>query len=83
MKNTELAVELMINYLESEGISLDTKSATKAVNKWSNRLGDIDFISLAAVAISDPNELVLTEKEIRNFREFYFPSKNIIERNLF
>ena len=80
MTNAEMATELVIDYLESEGIMVDTPSIEKVVNKWEDRLDPIDFISLAAIAISDPQEIALTTTEIREFRDFYFPSENYIER---
>lgn len=83
MSNTWLAVELVINYLESEGISYGTAEIINIVDKWESRLDPIDFISLAAVAIANPQEVALTKSEIREIRNFYFPSENYIERNLF
>ena len=83
MSNTWLAVELVINYLESEGISCGTVEIINMVDKWESRLDPIDFISLAAVAIANPQEVALTKSEIREIRNFYFPSENYIERSLF
>ncbi len=83
MTNAEKAIELMINFFETENISVNTEEIIATVNKWEARLDPIDFISLAAVAISNPNEIVLTISEIREIREFYFPSKNYLERSLF
>ena len=76
MTNAEMAIELAINYLETEGITVGTREITRVVNKWEEKLDPIDFISLAAVAISDPNEITLTISEIRQIRNFYFPYKN-------
>ena len=76
MTNAEMAIELAINYLETEGITVGTREVTRVVNKWEEKLDPIDFISLAAVAISDPNEITLTISEIRQIRNFYFPYKN-------
>lgn len=72
MTNAELATQLVINFLESEHITVGTHEITKTVEKWESRLDPIDFISLAAVAIADPNEIALTNNEIRKIREFYF-----------
>ena len=75
MTNAELATNLIINFFESEGICVSTPEIKEIVNKWEAKLNPIDFISLAAVSISNPNEIVLTNSEIRQIREFYFPSK--------
>lgn len=78
MTNAEKAIELAVNYLESENIMVGTPEIAKVVNKWEARLDPIDFISLAAVAIADPYEIALSNKEIRKIREFYFPSENYL-----
>ena len=83
MTNADMAVELIINYLESENIYVGTAEIRSIVEKWEVRLDPIDFISLAAVAISNPNENALTISEIREMREFYFPSKNYLERSFY
>lgn len=83
MTNAEMAINLVINFLESENITVGTPEITKIVNKWEAKLDPIDFISLAAVAISNPNEIALSRAEIREMREFYFPSENFIERSFF
>ena len=75
MTNAERATELIINYLEVESISAGTPEIKAIVEKWEARLDPIDYISLAAVAISDPNEIALTTSEIRQLRDFYFSSK--------
>lgn len=75
MTNAEMATNLVINYLESEGIYVGTPETIAIVNKWEAKLDPIDFISLAAVAIADPNEIALSIPEIRKIRDFYFPSK--------
>ncbi len=72
MTNAEMATELAINFLESENINVEKAEIAKIVNKWEARLSPIDFVSLAAVAISNPNEIALTNTEIRKMREFYF-----------
>lgn len=71
----KLAIELIINYLKSEGIMVGKREIKKIVNKWKDKLDPIDFIFLVAVAIANPNENVLTISEIRKIREFYFPQK--------
>ena len=76
MTNAEKATELAINYLESEGISVGTKETKAIIDKWEAKLDPIDFISLAAIAIENPNEFELSISEIRKIREFYFPSEN-------
>lgn len=76
MTNTEMAIELVINYLESEHIIVGTNEISKKVNEWEKKLGSIDFISLAAIVLEDPNKIALTNIEIRKIREFYFPSEN-------
>ena len=73
MTNAEMATQLVINFLETENITVGTPEITKIVNKWEARLDPIDFISLAAVTISNPNKTELSNSEIRNFRNFYFP----------
>ena len=82
MKN-KTALEIMTNYLESEGIHISESEASAAIAKWNRRIPNLDSLSLAAIAISDPTENALTKAEIREIREFYFPSKNFIERNLY
>lgn len=70
---------IIINYLRSEGIYVDSAEVEKAVSRWKEKVGNIDAKSLAALAMSNPQENALSEKEIRELRNFYFPSKNFIE----
>lgn len=74
MTNAEKAIELMINYLESERIMVGTPEITRTVIKWEERLNPIDFVSLAAVALENPREIALSRDQIRRIRNFYFPS---------
>lgn len=83
MTNAEKATQLIINFFEAENIMVGTPEIVKIVNKWQAKLDPIDYISLAAVAISNPNETALTNSEIREFRNFYFPSEDFIERSFF
>ena len=83
MTNAEMATKLVIDFFEAENIMVDTPAITKIINKWEAKLDPIDYISLAAVAISNPNDFAFTKAEIREFREFYFPSENFIERSFF
>lgn len=76
MTNAEKATELVVNYLEAEGIIAGTRETKAIVNKWESKFDPIDFISLAAIAIEDPKETNLSTSEIRKIRDFYFPSKN-------
>ena len=76
MTNAEMAVELVVNYLESENIIVGTREISKKVDEWEKKLNPIDFISLAAIVLEDPNKIALTNNEIRKIREFYFPSEN-------
>lgn len=72
----KMAADLAYNYLQSEGIYVFYSSVYEKCRYWFNQYKDIDFVSLAALAISDPDESHLTKAEIRFFRDFYFPSKN-------
>lgn len=81
MTNIELATNIIVNYFEAEGIQEQTSTIAVRATKWEARLAPIDALSLAAVVIADPPELALTNEEIRQLREFYFPSTNIIERS--
>lgn len=81
MTNIELATNIIVNYFEAEGIQEQTPTIAARATKWEARLTPIDALSLAAVTISDPPESALTNEEIRQLREFYFPSTNITERS--
>lgn len=83
MTNAEMAIELVINYLETENIMVGTREITEIVNSWEEKLDPIDFISLAAISISNPNKVELTNDEIRKMREFYFPSENFTGRSFY
>ena len=74
MTNADLATELVINYFESEHIMVTTPQVNKKIKEWETKLDPIDFISLAAIVIEDPNKFELSETEIRKIRNFYFPS---------
>ena len=78
----ESALELSLNYLSTEGIAAAPSDILPSLMKYA-AVPAIDFISLAALAISDPKEVALSPREIREIREFYFPSKNTLERSLF
>ena len=81
MTNAELATKIIISYFEAENIQEQTPTILARVNKWEARLNPLDALSLAAVAISDPPEISLTIPEIRQLREFYFPSSPATERS--
>jgi hypothetical protein len=81
MTNAELATKIIISYFEAENIQEQTPTILARVNKWEARLNPLDALSLAAVAISDPPEIFLTIPEIRQLREFYFPSSPATERS--
>lgn len=72
MSNIILATELVVNFLEAEHITANNSEIIKLVQEWESRLAPIDFISLAAVVISNPNKIELTNSEIREMRDFYF-----------
>lgn len=74
--------EIIIKYLEEEGIYVGTKETQDIVEKWQAKLHLSDAIDLAAVAIANPNEIAISKAEIREFRQFFFPSINYIESNL-
>lgn len=73
------AQTILINYLASENIYMSHKEAEAAIKKWEAKYPKIDAISLAAIAISDPYETALSDSEIREIRNFYFPPKNLKE----
>ena len=81
--NYLIATKIMVDYLSSEGIYKSTAECGAVVAKWMQRLDINDPLSIAAVAISDPSQITLTESEIRKIREFYFPSKNFKEGGLY
>ena len=83
MTKKDLAFELTINYLTSEEIYVDPFLIKEKIKKWNELVPTIDFISLAALAMADPNEYDFSVSEIRKISEFFFPSKNYIERSLF
>lgn len=72
MSNAERAIELIINYFEAEHIMIRTSEIEKNVNKWEKRLDPIDFISLAAISIENPNKFDFTIYEIRKIRDSFF-----------
>lgn len=78
------AQNILINYLSSEHIYISHSEAAAAIEKWESRYPNLDPLSLAAIAISDPYEIALAENEIREIRNFYFPPKNLkeVERRL-
>lgn len=66
------ATEIILDYLESEKICVGTKETREIVKKWQSRLHLSDPIDLAAVALANPNEIAVTNLEIREFRKFFF-----------
>lgn len=76
------ATEIIINYLEDEGIYVGTKETQKIVEKWQSKLHLSDAFDLASIAIANPNNSAFSKAEIREFRQFFFPSINYIESNL-
>lgn len=71
--NAELATELVINYFESENITVGTPEIKEIINKWETIFDPIDFVSLAALTIYNPSKVELSRSEIRKIRDFYFP----------
>ena len=74
--NTEKIVNIIIDYLESENIYAGTAETRAIVQKWENRFPQLDNISLAALSLANPNEINISDSEIREFKEFFFPSEN-------
>lgn len=74
--NTEKIVNIIIDYLESENIYAGTGETRAIVQKWENRFPQLDNISLAALSLANPNEINISDSEIREFKEFFFPSEN-------
>ena len=74
--NTEKIVNIIIDYLESENIYAGTTETRAIVQKWENRFPQLDNISLAALSLANPNEINISDSEIREFKEFFFPSEN-------
>lgn len=83
MTNAEVATKLVIDFLESELITVRTSEITPIIHKWESKFDPIDPVSLAALVIANPTDSTVSVNEIREIREFYFPSKNFIERSLF
>ena len=83
MTNAEVAIKLVINFFESEMITVRTSEIIPIVNKWESKFDPIDPISLAALTIANPINSAISTNEIREIREFYFPSKNCFERSFF
>lgn len=75
-KKTEEIVNIIIDYLESENIYAGTPETTAVVQKWENHYPHLDNLSLAALALANPNEIQISDSEIREFKEFFFPSEN-------
>ena len=73
MSKVDLSIELVINYLESEHITVGTPEIKNLVIKWHEILPTIDFISLAAIVLYNPNKNVLSDIEIREIRKYFFP----------
>lgn len=73
MSKVDLSIELVINYLESEHITVGTPEIKNLVIKWNEILPTIDFISLAAIVLYNPNKNVLSDIEIREIRKYFFP----------
>ena len=77
MTNIKMLTDLVINYFESEHIMIGTPEIIDTINKWIIRTehNQIDLLSLAALTIENPNKVALSNDEIREIRNFYFPSK--------
>lgn len=73
MTNAEMAIELVVNYFEANHIMVRTSEIREIVNRLEEKFDPIDFISLAALAISNPNKFEFTISEIREIRNYYFP----------
>lgn len=73
---TEKVVDIIIDYLESENIYAGTPETRAIVQKWYNKFPNLDNLSLAALALANPNEVQISDSEIREFKEFFFPSNN-------
>ena len=76
-------IKLMLSYLNAEHIYVSRQKAEAAITKWSAKYPNLDSHSIVALAISDPQEINLTDKEIREIRNFYFPPKDFIERSCY
>ena len=68
-----MAADLAYSYLHSEGIDPSYSHLFETCGRWLEKYEDLDFISLASLAIVNPAEIHLTDKEIRFFRDFFFP----------
>lgn len=75
-KNAEIATKLVISYLEAEKIMVGTPEIKEKVNLWEDRLDPIDSLSLAAVVLFNPTEIILSQSDIRRIKETFFPSNN-------
>ncbi len=64
--------DFVINYFESEHIMMQNSTAEALVEKWYRLAPRADFLSLAALAIENPTKIALSDKEIREIRNFYF-----------
>lgn len=73
MTNAEMAIDLVVNYFEANHIMVGTSEIREIVNRLEEKFDPIDFISLAALAISNPNKFEFTISEIREIRNYYFP----------
>lgn len=73
---TEVVVNIIINYLESEHINAGTAETRAIVQKWEDRFPNLDDLSLAALSLANPNEIQISNSEIREFKDFFFPSEN-------
>ena len=66
-------LELMTEYCEANHITLGTKEALKMIDKWDVLLDCYDAYTLAAIALDNPEHIVLTARTIDNIRSSYFP----------
>jgi hypothetical protein len=84
MKNAELniiadATNLALDFYKSEGIYEDRLDVWKRAFNWFSKKNISDVETLAALAISGDYEYGMTTDEIKDIREFYFPSMENIE----
>ena len=79
-KEREVA-NIIIDYYSAESMYISDEEAASIAAKWTTKYSILDTLSIAALAISDSNETHFTKIEIDKLREFYFPSKNFVERS--
>lgn len=71
------AVEIVISYFETEGISEETRTLYSRAEDWYNHTEITNPQTLAAVVISGSYDRGIRYNEIKQIEEFYFPSSPI------